>query len=102
MFAKCSRSALRALFAASVLLGWGVDRRGFAQDEVARQLALARAALEQDDPEAAERALLRAIDLRPGDPELHWRLGQARSLAGDLAGAIAAWRRTLELAPQHR
>ncbi|MBL8898973.1 MAG: tetratricopeptide repeat protein [Planctomycetes bacterium] len=102
MFAQGSSSVPRALLAAALIAGCGAPRALLAQDEVARQLGLARAALEQDDPEAAVRALQRALDLRPQDPELHWRLGQALALRGDTAGALAAWKRTLELAPGHR
>jgi TolA-binding protein len=102
MFAQGSSSAPRALLAAALIAGCGAPRPLLAQDEVARQLGFARAALEQDDPEMAARALRRALELRPQEPELHWRLGQALALLGDTAGALTAWKRTLELAPGHR
>ena len=64
---------------------------------VLQSLAQAYAAL-QRWPEAA-RSLSAASERRPDDPNIHFHIGYYRSMAGDLAGAAAALRRTVEISP---
>jgi lipopolysaccharide biosynthesis regulator YciM len=51
-----------------------------------------------DHPEAARR-FEAAIELDPGNPPAHLNLGDVRMLQGDSAGAIAAWERLVDRAP---
>lgn len=45
--------------------------------------------------------LERAVELDPANAEFHKVLGNARRAAGDLEGAVASYRSSLEIAPQH-
>jgi len=45
--------------------------------------------------------LERAAALEPGNAEIHKALGNARRASGDLEGAMAAYRRALEVAPDY-
>lgn len=63
--------------------------------------ALARADLEALEPEDAVRRLA-ALEALARDDFDYWALaGEARQRAGDRTGAVQAWRRALELRPNH-
>jgi tetratricopeptide (TPR) repeat protein len=47
----------------------------------------------------AKERIARAIDLAPDDPLAHHWMGRARDVAGETAGAEAAWRRAVAIAP---
>jgi hypothetical protein len=76
-----------------------LERRG----ETAGTVALLGSVLgNRGDPASlaeAEKLFTRATELEPDSDEWHHRLGVVRAKRGDLDGAMAAWRRTLELAP---
>ncbi len=55
--------------------------------------------MRQDQPRAAVRALLRAVQLEPEDPTINAHLGDAYAAAGDHLQALYQWRRALQLGP---
>jgi tetratricopeptide (TPR) repeat protein len=62
-------------------------------------LAQGRAALDEGELALAASRFQRAIKLQPDWPEAHRQLGIALQKQGDTDGAVAAYRRTLELNP---
>jgi predicted CXXCH cytochrome family protein len=100
----------RAVAALADLHGEAVDRRlreALEDPSRAVRMAAARAALEGWKRVQADRALLKAIlpvlradaEAVPEDDMRWFRLGAARGLAGDEAGALEAYERELELDP---
>ena len=76
-----------------------IERRGEQPGPLAH---LASVLGNRGDPGAlaeAEALFVRAIELDPGNAESHTRLGVIRAKRGDMKGAVEAWRRALELAP---
>jgi len=95
---------LREVQARLALLEEG-DRPGFHREEPVRPDA-AGAALERAERlvregrgEDARGVLQSALAAQPGDPRIHYRLGEQLSEAGRTEEAVAAWRRTLALDP---
>jgi tetratricopeptide (TPR) repeat protein len=80
-----------AIAALGRALELGVSRPGLAR------LELANALIEEGEPEEAVRMLEEAQKLLPDSPEVYYRLGAARRLAGDPEGAREALRRFQEL-----
>jgi predicted Zn-dependent protease len=63
--------------------------------------ALARADLESLEPDDAVRRLAAIETLARDDFDYWWLTGEARLRAKDRTGAVHAWRRALELRPNH-
>ena len=68
----------------------------------AARLSLAQIFLNARQPGEALSTLEAGLSLDPDDPDLRLALGQARELAGDVAGAVETFRRTAETHPSHR
>lgn len=56
-------------------------------------------AVRQEEHAEAARRYARAVELRPGDPELWYWLGVSRHRCGDLEGALDAYREAVRLEP---
>ena len=88
------------LTALSLALGVGLAPRAAAQTEAQLAVAEGRQALLIEDWEKAIQSLERAAETDPENPDVFLLLGRAHYRAGHLDEAVAAWRRTLELAPE--
>ncbi len=68
-------------------------------DHPEARLVLARALMEMDSLESAQRILDDAVQQYSEDAAIYLWLGEVRSRTQDVAGAIAAYKRAVELAP---
>lgn len=57
-------------------------------------------ALKRQDYQEAAKRFQAAVDLDPANPPAHLNLGDAQLVAGDTAGAVAAWERLVQAAPE--
>lgn len=71
-----------------------------AQADAAEAMEQARKAYQAGDFTAARDLAAKAAETDPNNPEVHLLLGQARYQLGELDQAMAAWTRTLKLAPE--
>ena len=68
---------------------------------ISAHCALGRAEAALGRGEAAEKALLAALEIDSNSPDVWVQLGAARRLSGNFAGAEAALRKALRLDPAH-
>lgn len=69
------------------------------QDDAGAYLGLGAACFHLKDDAAAERALKQAQERAPGEKVVHQLLGDLAYRRDDLAGAVAAWEKALEIDP---
>jgi protein O-mannosyl-transferase len=67
----------------------------------AARVELAVALEREGKVEEAERTLLDALALDPGNPDARWRLGVLRWKGGDRTGAVQLWREVADASPRH-
>ena len=70
-----------------------------APDCVAARLGLARMLREEDEPAAALEHVREALRVAPHDATVHFESALVHNRGGDVAGALAAYQRALELEP---
>ena len=73
----------------------------FSQNDPFALNLLALVATRQGDRASALRQQATAVEVRPGDPDLHYNLALARHAAGDIDGARTALNEALKLDPAH-
>lgn len=86
----------------ALVAGWMgfCGSEGWTQSDAELAMVSARAALEAEDWARARDLLLLAAQTDPDNPDVFRHLGEAQLRLGAVDAALAAWRRTLDLAPQ--